>query len=365
MASLRPLSNLSRQFIRINSRNTRSIHASLPKSANPIPHPTAPGPPPPAPEPVIQEPEDRVARKRKQADLLSEARNARTNAQKPSSPLKKRFWKEVSVKETPDGLQIFLDSRPVRTASKATITLPHSKRHLATAIAVEWDQLVSAQQALKQQHIPLTSLVSRALDIQAADDAKDPSIRESIVRMLLRYLHTDTLLCWVPRHNVNEPNSPAEENRASLRETQMRIAKPIIAHLATNVWPGVQLVPVLEEDSILPAEQPRMTVEVVRGWLTGMPAFELAGMERAVLATKSLLVAVRMLVDWSEQYAHLREGSEEQARFGIEDAAEACSLEVLWQTGQWGEVEDTHDVDREDLRRQLGGVILLVHGDKV
>jgi ATP synthase F1 complex assembly factor 2 len=28
----------------------------------------------------------------------------------------------------------------------------------------------------------------------------------------------------------------------------------------------------------------------------------------------------------------------------------------------WGEVEDTHDVEKEDLRRQLGGVVLLVGG---
>jgi ATP synthase F1 complex assembly factor 2 len=41
-------------------------------------------------------------------------------------------------------------------------------------------------------------------------------------------------------------------------------------------------------------------------------------------------------------------------------AAQAASLEVLHQTEQWGEVEDTHDVEKEDLRRQLGSVILLV-----
>ncbi len=51
-----------------------------------------------------------------------------------------------------------------------------------------------------------------------------------------------------------------------------------------------------------------------------------------------------------------------ESRFGIEQAAEACSLEVRWQTGMWGEVEDTHDVEKEDLRRQFGSVILLVSG---
>jgi ATP synthase F1 complex assembly factor 2 len=35
-------------------------------------------------------------------------------------------------------------------------------------------------------------------------------------------------------------------------------------------------------------------------------------------------------------------------------------LEVLHQTEQWGEVEDTHDVDNADIRRQLGTVVLLV-----
>ena len=37
--------------------------------------------------------------------------------------------------------------------------------------------------------------------------------------------------------------------------------------------------------------------------------------------------------------------------------------EVEWQTKKWGEVEDTHDVEKEDLRRQLGSAVLLVAGN--
>lgn len=73
-------------------------------------------------------------------------------------------------------------------------------------------------------------------------------------------------------------------------------------------------------------------------------------------------MAVRLLVDWSEEFRDLY--NQEEERFGIEEAAEASSLEVRWQTGMWGEVEDTHDVDKEDVRRQLGSVILLVSGHK-
>jgi ATP synthase F1 complex assembly factor 2 len=73
-------------------------------------------------------------------------------------------------------------------------------------------------------------------------------------------------------------------------------------------------------------------------------------------------VAVRLLVEWSQEFANLRGYQEQDGRFGIEAATEACTTEVRWQTDMWGEVEDTHDVDREDVRRQLGSVILLVNG---
>jgi ATP synthase F1 complex assembly factor 2 len=48
----------------------------------------------------------------------------------------------------------------------------------------------------------------------------------------------------------------------------------------------------------------------------------------------------------------------------VEEAARASSLEVDYQTGMWGEVEDTHDVEKEDVRRQFGSVILLVSGEE-
>jgi len=119
----------------------------------------------------------------------------------------------------------------------------------------------------------------------------------------------------------------------------------------------------------VPKKQPEMTKSIIKGWIMGLPAYELAALERGVLASKSLLVATRLAVEWSEEFRDLqhtgteREG-EGQTRFGIEEAAEACSTEVKWQTGMWGEVEDTHDVDKEDLRRQLGSVVLLVSGSR-
>lgn len=335
----------------------RCLHTTPSRGATPLPHPTVPGPPPQAPQAAVSFPQDRIAKKRHQAELLKQGQEARADAAKPTSALRKRFWRNVSVKDTESGLQILLDTRPVRTASRQILQLPHDKRALATSIAVEWDQLVSAQQALKQHFIPMTSLTSRAVDIERADRDGDTTIRDPLVRLLMRYLGTDTLLCWAPEKNIHEPAHAGQE---SLRKRQREVAEPIIGYLNTHIFPGVTIQPILDEESIVPTKQPEMTQEVIRGWVAGLPAFELAALERGVLATKSLLVAARLLVEWSREFSHLHRDRSGGDRFGIDEAAEAASLEVLHQIGQWGEVEDTHDVEREDMRRQLGSVVLLV-----
>ena len=148
------------------------------------------------------------------------------------------------------------------------------------------------------------------------------------------------------------------ETRKPLRERQREVAEPIIGYLQAHVFPGCEINPILSPDSIVPIPQPQATREVIKSWVQGLPAFELAGLERGILATKSLLVATRMVAEWGQMFAATRKSGSE--RFGIEHATEAASLEVMHQTEQWGEVEDTHDVDGADIRRQLGTVVLLV-----
>lgn len=335
---------------------SRNISNSSPNSATPLHHPTVPGPPPQPPQQASTEAQERLDRKRKQAASFLEGVNSRPSAGKPTSILKKRFWKDVSVKETDKGLEVYLDSRAVKTAAKESLVLPSAKRALATGIALEWDQLSSAQQALKNAYVPLTSGASRAMDIVAEDAAGKQDIRATIVAMAMRYLSTDTLLCWAPEKNIHDP---ANENRKPLRQRQREVAEPIIGYLQSHVFPGCEINPILSEDSIVPIPQPQATREVIQSWVQRLPAFELAGLERGILATKSLLVATRIVAEWGQEFAGKRKDIVE-SRFGIEEATEAASLEVLHQTEQWGEVEDTHDVDNADIRRQLGTVVLLV-----
>lgn len=184
--------------------------------------------------------------------------------------------------------------------------------------------------------------------------------------MVLRYLDTDSLLCWAP-----PPTDPPAAGELTLRELQERTAQEVIGYLSTHVWPGVQIEPVLDEESIMPKRQQEGVREVIQGWVMGLDAWELAALERGVLAGKSLLGAARLVVEWSEGTAGqpareliASQGSGTAKKFGIEEAAKAASLEVDWQIRKWGEVEDTHDVEKVDVRRQLGSVVLLVSGTK-
>ncbi|ROT34663.1 ATP12 protein [Sodiomyces alkalinus F11] len=310
----------------------------------------------------------RIARRRKQAEVLKAAKEVKTSAGVKNGGAKRRFWKHVSVQEVDGTLQIHLDSRSLRhPTTKEIIRLPSSKPHLATALALEWDNIASTQQATKQHLTPLTSLVCRAIDIAQDDDAEG-LIRPQIVTTVMRYLDTDSLLCWAPPALETDHRNDAGE---SLREVQERTAADIVSYLTTHVWPGLRFHSVLDEGSIMPRHQEDGVRDVVQGWVATLHPWELAGLERAALAGKSLLAATRLVVEWSEHApaGGLRPATPAQDRqstdnavFGVEEAARATSVEVAWQTDRWGEVEDTHDVEKEDLRRQLGSAVLLVSG---
>jgi ATP synthase F1 complex assembly factor 2 len=343
---------------------------------------TASGPPPEAPVASAEHYHSRVARRRKQAELLKRGQDLRSIAAGSGggTAKQKRFWNDVHVKHVDgklciarlfllqslthriEGLQVHLDKRPIRRPTKGILNVPHHKPHLASALALEWDLLISAQQALRQDLIPLTTLVSWALEIQDEDAAGKNELRSRIVDTVMRYLDTDSLLCWAPEPPADPPGYETHESRTeSLRTIQERTAIPIIAYLTERVWPGIEILPDSDASTIMPISQPQMTKDVIRGWVSGLPAFELVGLERACLAGKSLLGAARLVVEWSAELEHLRDTAAKE-KFGVEEAAKASSLEVDFQTGMWGEVEDTHDVNKEDLRRQLGSAVLLVSG---
>lgn len=388
----------SRTSVLAYRNSFRVIHSSPPEQAKVVPvYGTGPPPEPPKPaaefasssttlphnsgaipeikEGTASDPWSRISRRKRQAAMLRAATLPPTTSSSSSASasaggaLKRRFWKTVNVVTKHDMNEIHLDTRALRRPdTKTVIRLPLTKPSLASALAIEWDQLVSAQQATKQHLIPLTSLVCRALDI-ADEDAlgKTTTIRDSIAKVLLRYLDTDSLLCWAPA--PDHPEDGRNSEGYTLRELQEETYSSVVSFLTTRVWPGVTIVPVLDESSIMPRQQEPGTREVVQGWMQGLSPWELAALERATLAGKSLLVAARLVVEWSGDggntvvpAADTTAEEVKTKRWGVEEAARVVSLEVDWQTNQWGEVEDTHDVEKVDLRRQLGSAVLLCAG---
>src|SRR5437762_14061113 len=112
--------------------------------------------------------------------------------------------------------------------------------------------------------------------------------------MVMRYLDTDSLLCWAAEASEAPPSYEDHVDRTeSLREIQKKTAQPIVQFLTTHIWPGVEIHPMLDGDSIVPKSHPQNTKDVIRGWITGLPAFALAALERAVQAGKGLLGEVR------------------------------------------------------------------------
>ncbi|KAK3394753.1 hypothetical protein B0H63DRAFT_461853 [Podospora didyma] len=352
-------------------------HAAQPAKVVPV---YGTGPPPEVPKPTdefaAEAAGSKIVRRRRQAEMLRQAKDIRAataaGVRKSSeSGVKKRFWKDVYVREVDGMFEIHLDARPLRrpTQGKEIIRLPLSKPHLAHALAIEWDQLVSIQEGGRHHLIPLTSTICRALDIADEDAAGVTTTRDNIASMLLRYLDTDSLLCFAPPPDENDHLSNTHITNAegkTLYALQEEAYKDVVAFLTARAWPGVSIVPVLDGASIIPRQQTAGTREVVQGWALGLSCWELAGLERATLAGKSLLMAARLVIEWSEEGAGAvvqdDQKSSERGTWGVEEAAKAVSLEVSWQTRRWGEVEDTHDVEKEDLRRQLGSVVLLVSG---
>ena len=313
----------------------------------------------------------RIARRRAQAERRESAAASGS-----------RFWKMASVAEADGHLQVRLDARPLRhPTTKKVIELPARKKMLAHALASEWDQLTSVRQAAQGHRMPLMSLVCRALDLEAervAGTGPQPQpqpMRTALIENILRYLDTDSLLCWAPPDEVSTLHGMGDRaatrnvpghGEVTLRQLQERTAGPILAYISAHVWPGVVVEPVLggeDQASLLfPKPHPPETRAAVSAWLEGLNGWDLAGIERATLAGKSMVVATRFVAGWSPTASETAAAlpRESGSALSVDEAYAATNMETAFQTAQWGEVEDTHDVEREDMRRHFGSVVLLV-----
>lgn len=225
-----------------------------------------------------------------------------------------RFWKSAHVKEGEGYLEVTLDGRALKTPEGNKLRLPPQKKVLATLIANEWD---IQDTALKPHTLPLTSIAARAIDGLSNEEQ-----RKEVVNTLLRYFDTDAI-CY------------HEEEPRQLRRLQEEHWKPLIDWSRKDMGLDTRLF-----DSILIGKQSSESKARLFSILKEFDQWKLAGYERAVYTTKSALISLALT----------------ERRLTVDQASQAAHVEVNSQIERWGEVEDSHDVDYQDMRRQLGSV---------
>ncbi|KAJ7098059.1 hypothetical protein B0H15DRAFT_920738 [Mycena belliarum] len=230
----------------------------------------------------------------------------------------KRFWKHTTVGRHEESYTVLLDHRALKTPSGNTLLVPSEKSLVATLVAAEWEN----QETLAKPHaLPMTSLVSRAIDAMV-----DATTRAEVRQALLPYLDTDTICFY-------------QDYPPQLVDLQAEHWDPLLSWARSTF--NVEL---LIFDSLLFNSQPDETKSKMDEILSTFDQWELAAMERATYTTKSFIIALALV----------------RKHLTVEQASSAAQVEVASQIQRWGEVEDTHDVDFHDVRRQLGSAACLL-----
>ncbi|KAG0235343.1 ATP synthase complex assembly protein atp12 [Actinomortierella wolfii] len=224
----------------------------------------------------------------------------------------RRFWNTAGVQEMGDQIAVTLDKRVLKTPTGKPIILPIAQKNLAKMVAGEWQ---GQRTLLKSHSLPMTSLVARAID----GFINNEEGRQLAINRLIRYLDTDSI-CY----HQDFPDS--------IVKAQDKHWKPILKwvkdeyDLDIKVSTGITFVP-----------QDEATKTKLKEIVSAMSDLELSAFERATMTAKSFLTGLALV----------------KRAISVEEAYMAASLEVLDQIERWGEVEDSHDVDREFVKSQL------------
>lgn len=282
--------------------------------------------------------------------------NKKTETNKLEKTLAK-FWEKVSLAKLEDNSYVVqLDKKNIKTPLGFDMKIPPSKRSLAYLLENEWKSLPSLQ--IRPFLVPLTSLAARCVDLNEAQLTTDEEIKtkvgdlSTIKNLLLRYLDTDTMLVF----------APLEDCDGELRKEQEKCYRPLIANMEefftkfTDDGEKVTLTYLdSEKDGLVGNSQTEHTKKAVLKYLDSLNTWDLVALEKATLVAKSFLSGVVILrnADYNDDFT-----------VTIEELARLATLETVLQTARWGEVEDTHDVDKVDIKRNLASAALIAFNSK-
>ena len=176
----------------------------------------------------------------------------------------KRFYASVSHARKGKGYFIQLDGRPVRTPSKACLTVPGER--LAVAIAEEWRH---QKEYIDNDTMHLTRLASIAID-------KAGPGREAVINEIAGYAGSD--------HACYRAGAPKE-----LYQKQCEALDPVLS------WIGqTHAIRLLTTTGIMPVEQPRDSLEACTRVLRQYDDLQLAAIHQLTRLTASAVLTLAL-----------------------------------------------------------------------
>lgn len=211
----------------------------------------------------------------------------------------KRAYKAVAVVETPGGLGVALDGRPLRHAGGAPMAM--RSRALAEAVAEEWR---GQGDRIRPDTMPLTQLATLAA-------GSTPGERAALIEAALRYAETDAL-CYRAR----EPQDLADRQRADWDPLLAWAEEALGAPFATTV-------------GVMPCRQLPATLAALRRAVAALDAGEMVALSAVLPALGSLVIGLALV----------------NGRLAPEAAFAAALLDELYQNERWG--GDAEALDRQ------------------
>ena len=212
--------------------------------------------------------------------------------------LPERFYTDVSFGDANGGYCVLLDGRPVKTAKRATLTLP--TRALADAVAGEWR---SQDTHIDPLAMPLTRIAHVAIDAVA-------ETADAVAEDVVAFAGNDLLVYRA-------------EGPERLVECQNAHWDPVIAWAETRYQGRFRLA-----QGIMPVSQDPALLARIRSALNGLAPLALAALHVSTTLTGSALLSLALM-------ARAREPD------GVWAAAH---LDEDWNIEQWGEDDEARRV---------------------
>ncbi|MDO5603725.1 MAG: ATP12 family protein [Paracoccus sp. (in: a-proteobacteria)] len=215
----------------------------------------------------------------------------------------RRFWTKAEARDTPDGWQVALDDRLLRTPGKLPLILP--TRVLAEAVAAEW---AAQGDLIRPETMPLTRAANSAIERVTPQ-------RAEVAAMLAGYAPSD-LLC----HRAERP--------ARLVAAQAEGWDGLMDWCADRY--GARLV---HAPGIMPIAQDPQALARLEAAVASLGPFALTALHDLVTLPGSLVLGLAVIdgrLTADEAHALSRIDEDHQARdWGRDDEAEAAAAARL------------------------------------